>query len=229
MKLNLFITALIATIVLPLAAQDLESQNAALEKENAELRIILDERQRKEAAADPLKIVQELQWGKGWAIDSALDPRDSAPFSLGIISPKISNLATIEVRGAYLQNNGFSVINGSAPMETYSATRGFRLGARLALWTPMFFNFTRGYLGLGGNYSALFPTNTVTGHKEYSFYPYILAGAEIHLVEWLTIFGEAGGVGVWNGFPSWHIPEGNYYYIYPTSITRIGLRVYLGK
>ncbi|MFZ4614883.1 MAG: hypothetical protein ACOYM2_01645 [Rectinemataceae bacterium] len=210
-------------------AQDQEARIEALEKDNQELRASLDDIQRAQTAIDPIKLAEALQWGSGWGMDAAFGSAGTpAQLRFGIISPKLANLLTTEFRLHGLEMTRYKYISDLALATDMVQDYGLQASTRLSVWTPMFFNFTRAYVGGEGMLTAASDSFDLIAAR-YSLRAWVMFGFEIYLAKWVALFGEAGGPLGSRVTIAHDVPN----HVYVDDMTGgnfvAGLRFYLGK
>ncbi|MEI6387637.1 MAG: hypothetical protein WCQ50_13450 [Spirochaetota bacterium] len=222
---KIYAAILIAGFGISTMAQDQESRIAALERDYAKLQSDLEALQEKQAGGENLTLTQDIQWGKGLGLDLSSGARGQpAEASLGILSPKFGNTLSLDLRAYLMAVHDWRVLSDSTK-EYY--TYMLQLAPRVALWTPMFFNFTRAYAGVEGTLTGLL--GGVAGNAgRYALGVNVLVGMEFYLARRLSVFAEAGGM-VFE--PFYIVPVKDYSVIENArgGSVAIGVRFYLGK
>ncbi|MFZ4614884.1 MAG: hypothetical protein ACOYM2_01650 [Rectinemataceae bacterium] len=174
-------------------AQDIDGRITALERDNERIMAAIDELRKKQGDNEPFSLNQEIQWGKGWALDTGFAAGGiPAQIRLGVASPKAWNLLSAELLGS-----GFSTRAYSQPAtgpRTYESVYGLQIAARVTAWTPMYFTFTRLYGCMEGALNGLSSsTGGGIGSLQYTLGANVLFGMELYLANWISLYGETGG------------------------------------
>jgi hypothetical protein len=201
--LSVLCMCLSASVFILSAEEDLESRVADLEKRTQALEEKLDDINRKDAAVDPEKLTQELQWGKGWGFDlSEGQQHNSNILEAGLTSPRLNNLFSFGLRAGWLSS--YSLFTHYPETFEWDGVRirsadgnGVQVTLRAIASTPLLFSFTRLYGGVeelfSYQYWALYrdATDPVQGIIQYRMNTFIVGGLEGYLYKGASLYAEA--------------------------------------
>lgn len=114
----------------------------------------LDQMKRDKAEEIAPNLAQSLDWGKGWALGLNMGTELSGP-SVGIdaLSPVfLENIRVGFASSAWFDLDDPEPLSSS---DTEYVTSGILAGLRIIYTSPLFFNFTRLYGGIGYDYALL--------------------------------------------------------------------------
>jgi hypothetical protein len=234
------------------AEDDLASQVADLQKRTQALEERLDEMERKDAAVDPANLTQELQWGKGWSFDLSEGQQGySNILELGLASPRLANMFSLEFRGGWLCSDSLIVHHGDWSADgtnpRHVAGNGAQATLRGIVSTPLLFSFSRLYGGAEELFSYMywdlssdetlaanpvFYSGPIYYYKYYCLNTFLFGGFEGYLSKWASLYLEASypiealsWKSAWGSGWSYLINSGDESYYGLT--VKLGVRLYL--
>jgi CheY-like chemotaxis protein len=185
--LSLLCLGLCASASVLSAEEDLELRGADLEKRTQALEEKLDDIGRAQAAVDPEKLTQELQWGKGWGFDfSEGQQHNSNILEAGLTSPRLNNLFSFGLRAGWLSSYSLfthypETFEDNGVLIRSADGNGVQVALRAIASTPLLFSFTRLYGGVEELFSYQYwdlhkdATDPVQGIMQYRMNTFLRA------------------------------------------------------